>query len=159
MNDVSPISYAQLEYSDAVKATLKRKPQLFIGVEWVELSHDKTIEVEDPSSGKTVSHIANASDKDVDRAVAAARAAFDNGCWKAGTVWRNTPRYPRSCASLWWLQGKRDRPRTWPLGRGSLSQNQDGDDQAVTAPSNGGRGLPPLLAFSSDLQPASRRAS
>ena len=39
------------------------------------------IEVEDPSNGKIVGHVVDASDKDVDRAVAAARAAFDDGRW------------------------------------------------------------------------------
>jgi phenylacetaldehyde dehydrogenase len=81
MNAVTPINREQRPYSAAAQAVLARKPALFINNEWVASSHDKVIEVEDPSSGKIISHIADASDKDVDRAVAAARAAFDDGRW------------------------------------------------------------------------------
>ncbi len=81
MNDMTPIDYRQGEYSPAVKAFLARTPQLFINNEWVASSHGATIAVEDPSSGKPITQIVDASDKDVDRAVAAARTAFDDGRW------------------------------------------------------------------------------
>ena len=38
MNEVTTISRAQLEYSDAVKKALARKPQLYINGEWVDSS-------------------------------------------------------------------------------------------------------------------------
>jgi len=81
MNEVTTIDRTQREYSQAAKDFLARKPQLFINGEWVDSSHDAVIDVEDPSSGKVVSHVVDASDKDVDRAVAAARAAFDDQRW------------------------------------------------------------------------------
>jgi phenylacetaldehyde dehydrogenase len=81
MNDLTTISLIQREYSAAARKTLSRKPALFINNEWVASSHDATIAVEDPSSGKEITRIADASDKDVDRAVAAARTAFDDGRW------------------------------------------------------------------------------
>jgi phenylacetaldehyde dehydrogenase len=81
MNDMTPIQRRQPAYSEAAKKALSRKPQLFINNEWVSSSHDATIAVEDPSTGKDVCRIVDASDKDVDRAVAAARAAFDDGRW------------------------------------------------------------------------------
>ena len=81
MNEMTTISREQRPYSDAAKKSLSRKPALFINNEWVASSHDATIPVEDPSAGKEVSRIVDASDKDVDRAVAAARAAFDDGRW------------------------------------------------------------------------------
>ena len=81
MNDMTPIRLQQREYSDAAKRALARKPALFINNEWVSSSHDATIAVEDPSTGKEISRFVDASDKDVDRAVAAARAAFDDGRW------------------------------------------------------------------------------
>ncbi len=71
----------QPEYSAAVKRALDRKPALFINNEWVTSTHDATLVVEDPSTGKEISRIVDASDADVDRAVAAARAAFDDGRW------------------------------------------------------------------------------
>ncbi|MEY2926468.1 MAG: hypothetical protein RL367_945 [Pseudomonadota bacterium] len=81
MNEMTPITRQQHPYSDAAKSALARKPALFINNEWVESSHGATIAVEDPSSGKEVCRIVDASDRDVDRAVAAARIAFDDGRW------------------------------------------------------------------------------
>ena len=71
----------QLAYSPRVAALLRRAPALFIGNEWVSSSHGATLAVEDPSSGREIARIADASDADVDRAVAAARQAFDDGRW------------------------------------------------------------------------------
>ena len=81
MNEMTSISREQREYSAAAKAALARKPALFINNEWVSSSHDKVIEMEDPCTGKAISTFVDASDKDVDRAVAAARHAFDDGRW------------------------------------------------------------------------------
>ncbi|HEY2201717.1 MAG TPA: aldehyde dehydrogenase family protein, partial [Solirubrobacteraceae bacterium] len=74
-------SFVQRDYSAAVKRALARKPALFINNEWVASSHGATLVVEDPSTGREVGRIVDASDADVDRAVAAARAAFDDGRW------------------------------------------------------------------------------
>ena len=81
MNEVTTIDRTQREYSQAAKDFLARKPQLFINNEWVDSSHGAVIDVEDPSSGKVIGHVVDASDKDVDRAVAAARAAVDDNRW------------------------------------------------------------------------------
>ncbi|MFC7498656.1 aldehyde dehydrogenase family protein [Enterovirga sp. GCM10030262] len=80
MNDMTPIS-AQPAYSERVQALLKRAPALFIDGEWVASSHGKTLAVHDPSTGREIAAIVDASDADADRAVAAARAAFDDGRW------------------------------------------------------------------------------
>src|SRR5690606_1726591 len=82
MNGVTTLDRTQREYSDAVKKALARKPQLYINGEWVDSSGGATIDVEDPSSGKVISQVVEASDKDIDRAVSAARAAFDDGRWR-----------------------------------------------------------------------------
>ena len=83
MNEMTNLSntLSQRAYSDAATKVLARKPQLFINNEWVDSSHGETIAVIDPSSGKEVGRFVDASDADVDRAVAAARAAFDDGRW------------------------------------------------------------------------------
>ncbi len=81
MNEVTTIDRTQREYSDAAKKAIGRKPQLYIDGGWVDSSHSKTIDVEDPSNGKVIGQIVDASDKDVDRAIAAARKAFDDGRW------------------------------------------------------------------------------
>ena len=80
MNEMTRIS-AQPDYSEAVQAFLQRAPKLFIDGEWVDSSHDRTIAVFDPSTGREIARVADASDADVDRAVAAARRAFDDGRW------------------------------------------------------------------------------
>src|SRR5581483_3719659 len=74
-------SFMQPAYSPAAKRALAREPALFINNEWVRSTHGATLAVEDPSVGKEVSRIVDASNADVDRAVAAARAAFDDGRW------------------------------------------------------------------------------
>ena len=86
MATVQPIvedssAFVQREYSSAAKRALARKPALFINNEWVSSSHAATLIVEDPSTGREVGRIVDSSDADVDRAVAAARAAFDDGRW------------------------------------------------------------------------------
>jgi phenylacetaldehyde dehydrogenase len=80
MNEMNRIS-AQPAYSEAVQAFLKRDLGLFIGGEWVRSSHDKRLAVYDPSTGREIARIVDASNGDVDRAVAAARTAFDDGRW------------------------------------------------------------------------------
>ncbi|MFC7048770.1 aldehyde dehydrogenase family protein [Emcibacter nanhaiensis] len=80
MNEMSNI-YKQFSYSEKAQKALDRKPAHFINNEWVSPSGDETIAVVDPSSGQEVSQISEATKADVDRAVAAARAAFDDGRW------------------------------------------------------------------------------
>ncbi|MGQ0661847.1 aldehyde dehydrogenase family protein [Sphingosinicella sp.] len=80
MNEMTRIA-VQPAYSEGVQAFLKRKPQLFIDGQWVESSHGATIAVFDPSTGKEIAQVVDASDADVDRAVGAARRAFDDGRW------------------------------------------------------------------------------
>jgi len=55
--------------------------KLFIGGEWVAPSTTATIEVISPHSEEVVGRVPEAKEADVDRAVAAARAAFDAGPW------------------------------------------------------------------------------
>jgi len=74
-------SWAQFDYSATSVRSLARKPALFINNQWVDSTHGATLAVEDPSSGKEICRIVDASAADVDRAVAAARTAFDDGRW------------------------------------------------------------------------------
>ncbi|WP_026928339.1 aldehyde dehydrogenase [Granulicoccus phenolivorans] len=55
--------------------------KLFIGGEWVEPATDKKIEVVSPINGKVIATVPDAQPEDMDRAVAAARKAFDEGPW------------------------------------------------------------------------------
>ena len=80
MNEMSRIS-AQPAYSDAAGKALARKPQLFIDGGWVDSTGEATLAGIDPSTGREVGRFVDATDADVDRAVAAARTAFDDGRW------------------------------------------------------------------------------
>jgi len=55
--------------------------KLFIGGEWVEPSTDARLAVVNPATSETVATIAEAREKDIDRAVAAADRAFREGPW------------------------------------------------------------------------------
>ncbi|HEX4668462.1 MAG TPA: aldehyde dehydrogenase family protein [Solirubrobacterales bacterium] len=55
--------------------------KLFIAGQWVEPETDATLDVFDPAIGEVVASAAAPSIGDADRAVAAARAAFDEGPW------------------------------------------------------------------------------
>ena len=66
----------------APSAPSPRHPdRLFIGGQWVAPSTDRVFELVDPASEQQVGVVAQASVADMDRAVAAARAAFDDGPW------------------------------------------------------------------------------
>jgi phenylacetaldehyde dehydrogenase len=80
MNPVTD-TYQQKPYSAATQRMLARKPRLFIDNEWVDSTGDATLAVIDPSSGKEIARIVEANGNDVNRAVAAARTAFDDGRW------------------------------------------------------------------------------
>ena len=81
MNEMTRIIAAQPAYSEGVQGLLRREPALFIDGEWVASSGGGTIPVVDPSTGAEISRFVNATEADVDRAVAAARTAFDDGRW------------------------------------------------------------------------------
>jgi len=60
---------------------LLHRRELFIGGEWVAPSDRELFGVVSPSTEQVVGEVPLATDEDVDRAVAAARAAFDRGPW------------------------------------------------------------------------------
>jgi phenylacetaldehyde dehydrogenase len=72
---------AQPSPSAAVSCFLALKPRLFINGEWVEARSGKTLRVFDPATGREIGQAADAGPEDVDRAVAAARAALETGPW------------------------------------------------------------------------------
>jgi phenylacetaldehyde dehydrogenase len=55
--------------------------QLFIDGSWVPAASGKTFETPDPSTGETLAQVAEGDAEDIDRAVRAARRAFDEGPW------------------------------------------------------------------------------
>src|SRR5437868_2171376 len=63
-----------------------RTYQMFINGEWVDSASGKTFAVHDPSTEEVIAYVPDANAKDVDRAVKAARAAFDSGPWHSSTA-------------------------------------------------------------------------
>jgi aldehyde dehydrogenase (NAD+)/betaine-aldehyde dehydrogenase len=57
------------------------KTQLLIGKEWLDAQSGSTYADVNPATGSTLADVADASAADVDRAVAAARTAFESGKW------------------------------------------------------------------------------
>jgi len=85
----------ELNVSPSGQEFLDRPKQLFIGGSWVPAASGKTFAVVDPSTGREVCQVAEGDKEDIDRAVKAARRAFESGSWPAMTpaersklVWR-----------------------------------------------------------------------
>jgi acyl-CoA reductase-like NAD-dependent aldehyde dehydrogenase len=72
--------------------------RLFIGGEWQDAASGKTFEVIDPARAEVVTEVAEADAADIDRAVRAARAAFE-GDWRKMT--------PRQRGRLMWKLAER----------------------------------------------------
>jgi phenylacetaldehyde dehydrogenase len=69
--------------------------KMFINGQWTDAASGKTFETPNPATGETLAHIAEGDAEDINRAVRAARAAFDDGPWSRMTpsdrgrvIWR-----------------------------------------------------------------------
>jgi phenylacetaldehyde dehydrogenase len=69
--------------------------QLFINGQWVDAASGKTFETPNPATGETLARIAEGDVEDINRAVRAARRAFEDGPWSRMTpsergriIWR-----------------------------------------------------------------------
>src|SRR6185503_18337841 len=73
--------------SDRIKALetgfFAETHKLFIGGEWVDSETGETIDVINPATGQVIAKVQAASAADVDKAVKAARKAFESGPWPA----------------------------------------------------------------------------
>jgi phenylacetaldehyde dehydrogenase len=67
---------------DSVESFLAEKHPLLIGGRWVPAAAGETFAVENPAREETIAHVARGRARDVDRAVAAARRAFEEGPWR-----------------------------------------------------------------------------
>jgi phenylacetaldehyde dehydrogenase len=69
--------------------------QLFINGQWTDAASGKVFETPDPATGETLARVAEGDAEDIDRAVRAARHAFEDGPWSKMTpsergriIWR-----------------------------------------------------------------------
>jgi betaine-aldehyde dehydrogenase len=70
----------------AEAGALMKTHQLYINGEFVAPLSSTTVDVIDPSTTEVIARVPDAGAADVDRAVAAAREAFDSGAWKDATA-------------------------------------------------------------------------
>jgi betaine-aldehyde dehydrogenase len=75
----------EVEMSSSATAGV-RSCQNFVNGKWEGATSGKTFPVYDPSTEEVIAHVAAADTADVDRAVKAARAAFDSGPWQQTTA-------------------------------------------------------------------------
>jgi betaine-aldehyde dehydrogenase len=66
-------------------ATDVKTYKLFVNGEWVESKSNKAFPVYDPATEEVIAQVPDANGEDVNRAVAAARVAFDEGPWATTT--------------------------------------------------------------------------
>ncbi|MDO2378266.1 aldehyde dehydrogenase family protein [Rhodococcus electrodiphilus] len=64
-----------------VREFLSRTKQLYIGGEWVDAASGRVFATHDPATGDKLVDVAHGAAEDIDRAVRAARKAFDEGPW------------------------------------------------------------------------------
>jgi phenylacetaldehyde dehydrogenase len=59
--------------------------KLFINGQWTDAASGRTFETPNPATGETLAHVAEGDAEDINRAVRAARAAFEDGPWRRMT--------------------------------------------------------------------------
>jgi phenylacetaldehyde dehydrogenase len=64
-----------------VSSFVARKQKLLINGKWVESASGKTFATYNPATGQVLANVAEGDREDIDRAVKAARAAFETGPW------------------------------------------------------------------------------
>ncbi len=79
----------------SVKEFIGAPRQLFINGQWADSASGETFETPNPATGETLARVAEGGAEDIDRAVRAARRAFEEGPWSRMTpsergrvIWR-----------------------------------------------------------------------
>jgi phenylacetaldehyde dehydrogenase len=74
------VSVVQLNRAVSVFLTKPRK--MLIGGKWLDAASGKTFPTYNPATGEVLARVAEGEKEDIDRAVKAARAAFESGPWR-----------------------------------------------------------------------------
>jgi len=75
------IAAAEIRLDKRVTSFVKERRKLLIDGKWVDAASGKTFPVHNPATSEVIAHAAEGDKKDIDRAVNAARRAFDSGAW------------------------------------------------------------------------------
>ncbi|MCM3540569.1 aldehyde dehydrogenase family protein [Priestia endophytica] len=79
-----------VKLSEKVEKFLEGTKKLYINGSFIESANGKTFETVNPATGEMLARVAEAEEEDINRAVEAARDAFDNGPWsRMGTAERS----------------------------------------------------------------------
>lgn len=80
----------------ATTAFIQRAPRMLVGGAWVEAADGQTMPLHNPATGEVLCVVPKATPEDVDRAVLAARHAFDDSAWT-----RTRPRERQNLRGNW----------------------------------------------------------
>src|SRR6202012_157142 len=69
-----------------VQAFIDKPRKMFIDGKWVNAASGKTFPTYNPATGEVMAQVAEGDREDIDRAVKAARKAFDGGGWPEMTA-------------------------------------------------------------------------
>ncbi|MDZ5474520.1 aldehyde dehydrogenase family protein [Bacillus sp. 31A1R] len=88
------MSQLTVQLKENVEKFLSGKKKLYINGEFVESTSQKTFDTYNPATGEVLATVFEAGPEDIDKAVRAARKAFDEGPWsKMGTAKRSRLMY------------------------------------------------------------------
>ncbi len=72
---------SSVELEDKVTTFIKKDRKMLINGKWVEAASGKTFPTYNPATGEVLARVAEGDREDIDRAVKAARTAFEKGPW------------------------------------------------------------------------------
>ena len=101
---------SNVQMDDKVTSYISKNRKMLINGQWVEAASGKTFPTYNPATGEVLARVAEGDREDIDRAVKAARAAFETGPWSKMTpsergrliwklgdlwskIWRNSPNW------------------------------------------------------------------
>ncbi len=76
------ISDAAVQIAPEVNQFISSSRKMLIDGQWVDAASGKTFPVYNPATGEVMAHVAEGDKEDIDRAVRAARRAFESGKWR-----------------------------------------------------------------------------
>jgi phenylacetaldehyde dehydrogenase len=76
---------SSVQMDDKVTSYISKNRKMLINGQWVEAASGKTFPTYNPATGEVLARVAEGDREDIDRAVKAARAAFDAGPWSKMT--------------------------------------------------------------------------
>ena len=77
--------YPAFDMDDKVTSYISKDRKMLINGQWVEAASGKTFPTYNPATGEVLARVAEGDREDIDRAVKAARAAFETGPWSKMT--------------------------------------------------------------------------